>query len=74
MFALVLSFLNCSHWVGRGHIRVIFEEVLSQIQGLINNQISAVLEKTGKKPKVFFFLIAHYLKANLSRPSYSLAV
>lgn len=36
----------------RGHVRQIFEEVISQIRVLVNEQIDAIEEKEGKLPKV----------------------
>ncbi|KAF2127837.1 actin-like ATPase domain-containing protein [Dothidotthia symphoricarpi CBS 119687] len=35
----------------RGHVREIFDDVVSQVRSLVNDQVSAVEEKTGRPPK-----------------------
>lgn len=41
----------------RGHVRQIFEEIISQIRVLVNEQIDAIEEKEGKSPKASAVLI-----------------
>jgi len=38
--------------LGRGHVREIFDNVVSQVRILVNDQISAIEAKEGRLPKV----------------------